>query len=96
MSVSAPPSQGTHEVTNQPPPLEGRNLFEDNLPLVEALEREGGGWALIVGAPHVSIPPLLAHLEREHVPLASLTTHQATLEDVFVSLTGRTLREHGD
>ena len=45
MSVSAPPSQGTHEVTNQPPPLEGRNLFEDNLPLVEALEREGGGWA---------------------------------------------------
>jgi putative acyl-CoA dehydrogenase len=35
----------THQVTNQPPPLSGRNLFEDNLPLVEALEREGGGWA---------------------------------------------------
>jgi len=35
----------THEVTNQPPPLAGRNLFADNLPLVEALEREGGGWA---------------------------------------------------
>jgi putative acyl-CoA dehydrogenase len=35
----------THEVRNQVPPLEGRNLFEDNLPLVEALEREGGGWA---------------------------------------------------
>ena len=35
----------THRVTNQPPPLEGRNLFEDNVPLVEALEREGGGWA---------------------------------------------------
>ncbi len=32
-------------VVNQPPPLEGRNLFEDNLPLVEALSREGGGWA---------------------------------------------------
>ena len=35
----------THEVTNQPPPLAGRNLFEDNAPLGEALEREGGGWA---------------------------------------------------
>ena len=35
----------THEVTNQPPPLAGRNLFEDNVPLGEALDREGGGWA---------------------------------------------------
>ncbi|MDP8967484.1 MAG: acyl-CoA dehydrogenase family protein, partial [Actinomycetota bacterium] len=35
----------THEVANQVPPLEGRNLFDDNVPLVEALEREGGGWA---------------------------------------------------
>jgi putative acyl-CoA dehydrogenase len=39
------PAGATHEVVNQVPPLEGRNLFEDNLPLVEALEREGGGWA---------------------------------------------------
>jgi putative acyl-CoA dehydrogenase len=35
----------THEVTNQPPPLEGRNLFSDPVALGEALEREGGGWA---------------------------------------------------
>jgi len=33
----------THEVTNQPPPLEDYNLFETNPPLQEALEREGGG-----------------------------------------------------
>jgi putative acyl-CoA dehydrogenase len=45
MSITAPPSQGTHEVFNQVPPLENRNLFLDNAPLVEALEREGGGWA---------------------------------------------------
>ena len=32
-------------VSNQPPPLEGYNLFLENRPLVEALEREGGGWA---------------------------------------------------
>jgi putative acyl-CoA dehydrogenase len=36
----------THEVSNQPPPLEGRNLFDDHVALGEALEREGGGWAL--------------------------------------------------
>ncbi|MBS1868189.1 MAG: acyl-CoA dehydrogenase family protein [Actinobacteria bacterium] len=42
----APPraSHATHTVTNQPPPLEGLNLFECNRPLVEALEREGAGW----------------------------------------------------
>src|SRR5215210_4104447 len=37
---------GTHEVANQASPLEGRNFFELDLPLQEALEREGGGWAI--------------------------------------------------
>ncbi|MBA3328090.1 MAG: acyl-CoA dehydrogenase family protein [Solirubrobacterales bacterium] len=47
MSVSTPPEApfATHTVANQAPPLEGRNLFEDHVALVEALEREGGGWA---------------------------------------------------
>jgi putative acyl-CoA dehydrogenase len=35
----------THEVANQPPPLVDVDVFSSNLPLVEALEREGGGWA---------------------------------------------------
>lgn len=35
----------THEVRNQVPPLQDRNLFEDHVALVEGLEREGGGWA---------------------------------------------------
>ncbi|MCW3029810.1 MAG: acyl-CoA dehydrogenase domain protein [Solirubrobacterales bacterium] len=35
----------THSVFNQVPPLEGVDVFSSNLPLVEALEREGGGWA---------------------------------------------------
>jgi putative acyl-CoA dehydrogenase len=43
--ASPPTTFTTHEVTNQPPPLEGRNLFEDHVALVEGLEREGGGWA---------------------------------------------------
>jgi putative acyl-CoA dehydrogenase len=36
----------THEVANQAPPLEGRNLFDDHVALAEALEREGAGWAV--------------------------------------------------
>ena len=36
----------THEVVNQATPLEGTNFFDADLPLREALEREGGGWAV--------------------------------------------------
>jgi putative acyl-CoA dehydrogenase len=36
----------THEVLNQVPPMEGRNLFEDHAALREGLEREGGAWAV--------------------------------------------------
>ncbi len=35
----------THEVFNQPPPLENYNPFDADRPLVEALRREGGEWA---------------------------------------------------
>lgn len=35
----------THEVTNQPPVLEDYSLFGNDAPLIEALAREGGGWA---------------------------------------------------
>ena len=41
LTFSAPRS--THAVANQAVPLEGLDLFSTNLPLVEALEREGGG-----------------------------------------------------
>ncbi|MGZ5332770.1 MAG: DNA alkylation response protein, partial [Solirubrobacterales bacterium] len=35
----------THDVANQPPPLEDYNVFEADTVLVEAVEREGAGWA---------------------------------------------------
>jgi putative acyl-CoA dehydrogenase len=35
----------THEVFNQPPPLEGYDVFTADSALVEAVEREGAGWA---------------------------------------------------
>jgi putative acyl-CoA dehydrogenase len=43
--ASGPAPLETHEVANQPPPLEGRNLFADDAPLREAVVREGAGWA---------------------------------------------------
>jgi putative acyl-CoA dehydrogenase len=62
----------THEVANQAPPLEGRNLFDDNLPLVEALEREGAGWALdrarAVGAAWGGAPLRWGFEANEHPP----------------------------
>jgi putative acyl-CoA dehydrogenase len=36
----------THEVLNQPPPLEGYNAFDTDAALVEGVEREGAGWAV--------------------------------------------------
>src|SRR5262249_57895158 len=39
------PMPSTHEVLNQPPPLEHYDLFSTDRALVEALEREGAGWA---------------------------------------------------
>ncbi len=40
-----------------------------------------------------ALPPILAHLSERGVGLAHLGTHEATLDDVFVSLTGRGLRD---
>jgi putative acyl-CoA dehydrogenase len=43
--MSMPPELTTHEVTNQPPPLEGHNLFTTDRVLGDAVERAGAGWA---------------------------------------------------
>ena len=40
----------THAVLNQPPPLENLDVFSSNLPLMEAVEREGAGWVRERGA----------------------------------------------
>ena len=58
---------------------------------VRAARAEGETVQLTVGEPHVAIPALLAHLGGRS--LRSLSTRHASLEDVFVSLTGRHLRD---
>jgi ABC-2 type transport system ATP-binding protein len=64
-----------------------------DLPSVRSVHAEAGHVLLTVTEPHLAIPPLLERLRAEGWQLASLTTRQASLEDVFVSLTGRHLRD---
>jgi len=49
-------------------------------------------YAISVSDISQALPALLGELEQQGAKLLALTTHQATLEDVFVSLTGRMLR----
>ena len=54
---------------------------------------EGGTVHMRVSQLHRVVPALLDEITRQGIPLAELRTHSATLEDVFVALTGRHLRE---
>jgi putative acyl-CoA dehydrogenase len=44
-TLESPVGARTHEVLNQPPPLEGYNAFEADGVLTEAVDREGAEWA---------------------------------------------------
>jgi ABC-2 type transport system ATP-binding protein len=74
------------------PPAPEPSAFA-GLSTVLAARAEADGFALTVGAPHAAIPALLDYLDERQRPLLRLTTRQASLEDVFVSLTGRHLRD---
>ena len=63
------------------------------LPSVESVREDDGMVALNVKQPHLTIPALLEAIDRQGSELQHLTTRQASLEDVFVRLTGRHLRE---
>jgi ABC-2 type transport system ATP-binding protein len=67
-----------------------------NLVAVVGMRHEDGVWCLSVTAPHQTLPPLLDRLEADGRELTRLTTRQASLEDVFVTLTGRHLRDEED
>ncbi len=64
-----------------------------SLPGVQSVRTEDGLFSLRVNEPHETIPALLAEVQKQHAQLVHLTTRQASLEDVFVQLTGRHLRE---
>ena len=60
---------------------------------VTSAREHGGRWTLDVSELARAVPALLAELRRRNLVLGELATHSATLEDVFVSLTGRQLRD---
>jgi ABC-2 type transport system ATP-binding protein len=63
------------------------------LPGVDSVRHDDGLVCLNVREPHRTIPALLDAVHDQGSQLLHLTTRQASLEDVFVRLTGRHLRE---
>lgn len=74
----------------------GRALTEEDLLAldgVNAIRREGASVVLTVRHAHEVISGLFALIEARGLALEDLRTHRPTLEDVFVSLTGKSLRD---
>jgi ABC-2 type transport system ATP-binding protein len=63
------------------------------LPGVDSVHHDNGLVSLNVREPHHTIPALLDAVDKQSAQLEHLTTRQARLEDVFVRLTGRHLRD---
>ena len=60
---------------------------------VKAVRLEGDGFNLTGGEPAVALPAIMGLVQKSGAKLERLTTRTATLEDVFVNLTGRHLRD---
>jgi ABC-2 type transport system ATP-binding protein len=69
------------------------NAELERLPSVQSVRHEAGAVSLAVHEVHVALPALLALLQSSGKTLARLSTRHASLEDVFVQLTGRHLRD---
>jgi ABC-2 type transport system ATP-binding protein len=63
------------------------------IPGVQAHRRDVEVHQLSVSELHTSVPRIFAALEEQGLHLSEFRTHSATLEDVFVRLTGRNLRD---
>ena len=78
---------------------DGARLPDDDvlraLPGVTDVRHETDTVSLATSELHRAVPALLDALRGCGATLSLLTTHSATLEDVFVSLTGRHLRDGG-
>jgi ABC-2 type transport system ATP-binding protein len=64
-----------------------------SLPGVRDVRRDAAHVHLSTSELHHTVPALLDLLRTRHASLSQLGTHSATLEDVFVTLTGRQLRD---
>ncbi|MEY4513427.1 MAG: hypothetical protein RLZZ450_5549 [Pseudomonadota bacterium] len=72
---------------------EGDAAFFEQLSGVANLRRRGRAFALSTGSLSELLPRVLRACEERGNPITTLSTHAATLEDVFVALTGKALRD---
>jgi ABC-2 type transport system ATP-binding protein len=63
------------------------------IPGVGDRRRRDGRWLLNAASLAEAVPAFLAALDGAGAKLVSLSTHRATLEDVFLAMTGRELRD---
>lgn len=63
------------------------------IPGVQSHRSDAGLHQLSVRELHTVVPRIFAELNRQGLHLSEFRTHSATLEDVFVGLTGRNLRD---
>jgi ABC-2 type transport system ATP-binding protein len=63
------------------------------LPGVREVRADNGTVSLTATEVHLAVPALVTELDHQGAHLSLLATHHATLEDVFVALTGRRLRD---
>ena len=85
--------------------LEGANVIEfTSAPVIDEetvrkiegvhhVRQRGEAWSVTVESLAVTVPRVIETIERCGAELKTLSTHHATLEDVFVWLTGRELRD---
>lgn len=79
-------SAGTADRPFNPEPLRSIEGVSD-------VRVEDGNARMQVNELHRAVPAILEEVNRQGIPLTEFRTHSATLEDVFVALTGRHLRE---
>jgi ABC-2 type transport system ATP-binding protein len=63
------------------------------IPGIHSHRVDAGLHQLSVSELHVAVPRIFAALSEQNLHLSEFRTHSATLEDVFVGLTGRNLRD---
>jgi ABC-2 type transport system ATP-binding protein len=66
------------------------------LPAGASVQRDQELYVLNATAPHLAIPALLERVQSRGVSLSRLTTRHVSLEDVFVTMTGRHIRDDGE
>ena len=90
-------STGVEHVVEVTAPTDGQPSIDaallSSVDGVRAVREQAGAIQVQVTELHRAVPAILAEIARQGGSLTELRTHSATLEDVFVGLTGRHLRD---